>query len=48
MLMMMMMMMINVCVEFSPFAFVKYLFATSINQSPLSIHCQNDFLGYQQ
>jgi len=33
-LMMTMMMMTRVCVEFSPFAFVRYLFAASINQSP--------------
>jgi hypothetical protein len=47
-MMMMMMMMTRVCVEFSPFAFVRYLFAASINQSPPSVHCRSDFLGYQQ
>jgi hypothetical protein len=47
-LLLMMMMMTRVCVEFSPLAFVRYLFAASINQSPPSVHCWSDFLGYQQ
>jgi hypothetical protein len=47
-MLLLMMMMTRVCLEFSPFAFVRYLFAASINQSPPSVHCQSDFLGHQQ